>query len=107
MRLDIAVTRERVAYHVRNLKRPSRRTRAGNAVLPPRVRWLGCASSKGNIPEHRPSQGCPIRGGTGEVIRATDDDELVQKVEQHVDQAHPELVGKMSRDDVLAMAEEA
>jgi len=42
----------------------------------------------------------------GEVIRATSDDELVLKVEQHVSQAHPELVGKMSRDDVLAMAEE-
>ena len=43
----------------------------------------------------------------GEVIRAASDDELVQKVGQHVDQAHPELVGKMSRDDILAMAEEA
>ena len=43
----------------------------------------------------------------GEVIRADSDDELVQKVGGHVDQAHPELVGKMSRDDILAMAEEA
>lgn len=43
----------------------------------------------------------------GEVIRADGDDELVSKVEHHVGEAHPELVGKMSRDDVLAMAEEA
>ena len=43
----------------------------------------------------------------GEVVRADNDDELVQKVEAHVNQAHPELVGKMSRDDILAMAEEA
>ena len=43
----------------------------------------------------------------GEVVRAADDDELVQKVEHHVGEAHPELVGKMSRDDILAMAEEA
>ena len=43
----------------------------------------------------------------GEVVRAASDDELVEKVEQHVGQAHPELVGKMSRDDILAMAEEA
>ena len=43
----------------------------------------------------------------GEVIRATSDDELVQSVERHVEQAHPQLVGKMSRDDILAMAEEA
>ena len=34
-------------------------------------------------------------------------DELVQKVERHVGEAHPELVGKLSREDVLAMAEEA
>ena len=43
----------------------------------------------------------------GEVVHAASDDELVEKVNQHVGQAHPELVGKMSRDDILAMAEEA
>jgi predicted small metal-binding protein len=43
----------------------------------------------------------------GDVIRADDNDELVTKVEQHVGEAHPELVGKMSRDDILAMAEES
>ena len=43
----------------------------------------------------------------GEVVRAASDDELVQEVERHVDRAHPELVGKMSRDDILGMAEEA
>ena len=42
----------------------------------------------------------------GEVIHAASDDELVAKVEQHVRQAHAELVGKLSREDVLAMAEE-
>ncbi len=34
-------------------------------------------------------------------------DELVQKVERHVGEAHPELVGKLSCEDVPAMAEEA
>ena len=43
----------------------------------------------------------------GEVVRAETDNELVQKVERHVAQAHPELVGKLSREDVLGMAEEA
>ena len=41
----------------------------------------------------------------GEVIKA--EDELVRKVEQHVTEARPELAGKMSREDVLAMAEDA
>jgi predicted small metal-binding protein len=43
----------------------------------------------------------------GQVVRADTDDELVQNVEAHVAQHHPELVGKMTREDVLAMSEEA
>ena len=43
----------------------------------------------------------------GQTVRADNDDELVSKVEGHVQQDHPELVGKLSREDVLAMAEEA
>ena len=42
----------------------------------------------------------------GETVRADSDDELVAKVERHVGEAHPELVGKMGRDDILGMAEE-
>jgi hypothetical protein len=42
----------------------------------------------------------------GEVVRAETDDELVGKVERHVGESHPELVGKLSRKDVLGMAEE-
>jgi predicted small metal-binding protein len=43
----------------------------------------------------------------GEVVRAESDDELVERVVEHVGRDHPELVGKLTRDDVLAMAEEA
>lgn len=42
----------------------------------------------------------------GEVVRAETEDELVEKVDRHVKEKHPELVGKLSRADVLAMAEE-
>ena len=42
----------------------------------------------------------------GQVVRAESDDELVSAVSSHVEAAHPELVGRMSRDDILAMAEE-
>lgn len=41
----------------------------------------------------------------GQVVRAEDDDQLVARVEEHVNRDHPELVGKLSREDVLAMAE--
>jgi hypothetical protein len=43
----------------------------------------------------------------GAVVRAETDDELVDRVGRHVEEAHPELVGKLSRGDVLGLAEEA
>jgi predicted small metal-binding protein len=42
----------------------------------------------------------------GEVIRADDDDELVALVSAHVERDHPDLVGELSREDVLAMSAE-
>jgi hypothetical protein len=38
------------------------------------------------------------------VIRGENDDELLANVERHVAEAHPELVGKFSREDILAAA---
>jgi predicted small metal-binding protein len=43
----------------------------------------------------------------GTTVRGETDDELVSNVEAHVQSDHPEMVGKMSREDVLGMAEEA
>ena len=42
----------------------------------------------------------------GANIRADSDDELVSKVEEHAQERHPELVGKMSREQILGMAVE-
>ncbi len=42
----------------------------------------------------------------GEVVRADDDEELIVKVERHVSQSHPDLVEKISREDILSIAEE-
>ncbi len=43
----------------------------------------------------------------GFVVRGTDDDELVRNAEEHINRDHPELVGKMSRDHLPGMAEDA
>lgn len=43
----------------------------------------------------------------GQVIRGENDEELVERAQQHINENHPELVGKLTRDDVLGMAEEA
>jgi hypothetical protein len=42
----------------------------------------------------------------GVVIRGEDDDELLANVERHVGDAHPDLVGRLSPEDVLANAGE-
>jgi predicted small metal-binding protein len=46
---------------------------------------------------------CPC----GETVRGDNDDELVTNVEAHVQDKHPEMVGTMTRDQILGMAEEA
>jgi hypothetical protein len=43
----------------------------------------------------------------GQVVRGDTDEALVANAEAHMRQDHPDLVGKVSRDDLLAMAEEA
>jgi predicted small metal-binding protein len=38
----------------------------------------------------------------GFVMRGETDDELAAQVERHIAEAHPDLVGKLSRSDLLA-----
>lgn len=42
----------------------------------------------------------------GYVARGQTDDEVVAKLEAHVREEHPDLVGKVARKDVLAWIEE-
>ena len=42
----------------------------------------------------------------GYTVRGRDDDELVANAEQHVAATHPDLDGKVSREQFLAMAED-
>jgi predicted small metal-binding protein len=42
----------------------------------------------------------------GYVVEGEDDDELWEKAQAHIRQDHPDLVGKVSREDILAQAEE-
>ncbi|MFL5951466.1 MAG: DUF1059 domain-containing protein [Gaiellaceae bacterium] len=46
---------------------------------------------------------CPC----GETVRGESDDELVTNVEGHVQDKHPDMVGTMSREQILGMAQEA
>ena len=43
----------------------------------------------------------------GQVVRGETDDELVTNAEAHINANHPDLVGKLSREDLLGMAEAA
>jgi predicted small metal-binding protein len=44
---------------------------------------------------------CPC----GQTLRGDSDDELVANVEQHVQEHHPDMVGTMSREKILGMAQ--
>jgi predicted small metal-binding protein len=43
----------------------------------------------------------------GYVVKGEDDDELWEKAQAHLRTDHPDLVGKVSREDILAQAEES
>ena len=43
----------------------------------------------------------------GYVIRGETHDEVVELAEAHIKEVHPDLIGKISREDFLAMAEES
>jgi hypothetical protein len=45
-----------------------------------------------------------LRCPCGEVIDADDDDELVASAQRHLGVEHPELAGKYTREDILALA---
>jgi predicted small metal-binding protein len=42
----------------------------------------------------------------GYAVKGEDDDELWQNAQEHIREDHPDLVGKVSREDLLAQAEE-
>jgi hypothetical protein len=42
----------------------------------------------------------------GKVVEGKDDDELWEEAQTHLAADHPDLVGKVSREDILAQAEE-
>ncbi|MFZ1879987.1 MAG: hypothetical protein WAU41_07470 [Gaiellaceae bacterium] len=42
----------------------------------------------------------------GKLVEGKDDDELWEKAQAHLAADHPELVGQVSREDLLAQAEE-
>ena len=42
----------------------------------------------------------------GYIVRGKDDEELLDKVEKHIAEQHPDLVGTITREDMLSMAEE-
>jgi predicted small metal-binding protein len=43
----------------------------------------------------------------GYVARGETEEELLAEAERHIRSDHPDLVGRVSREDLLAMAEEA
>jgi hypothetical protein len=55
---------------------------------------------------HRARRSKRINCVCGKVVEGEDDDELWEKAQAHLAEDHPDLVGKVSREDILAQAEE-
>ena len=53
-----------------------------------------------------PSEGKRINCVCGRVVEGKNDDELWERAQEHLAADHPDLVGKVSREDILAQAEE-
>jgi predicted small metal-binding protein len=47
-----------------------------------------------------------IKCDCGKIVRGETDDELLANAEQHIREDHPDLVGKIPPESLLAMAEE-
>ena len=47
-----------------------------------------------------------IKCECGYVVRGDSDAQLVDHAERHIQESHPDLVGSVSREDLLAMAED-
>jgi predicted small metal-binding protein len=43
----------------------------------------------------------------GQIVRGATEDEVIRAAEEHIKRDHPELGGKITRDDLLAMSETA
>ena len=41
----------------------------------------------------------------GEVVRAETEEDLIALVQRHLAEQHPDLVGRLTREDILAMSE--
>ena len=57
------------------------------------------------ITANREEESMLVNCECGQAIRAEDEEELVARVEEHVNEHHPDLVGKLGREEILAMAE--
>ena len=47
-----------------------------------------------------------IKCSCGKIVRGETDDELLANADQHIREDHPDVVGKISHADLLAMAEQ-
>ena len=53
-----------------------------------------------------PDIGKRINCVCGKIVEGRDDDELWERAQEHLAADHPDLVGKVSREDILAQAED-
>ena len=78
------------------------------AELDPSSRFLPRHNAKllPRLTRDNPGMAYVISCDCGYVSRGETEDELVEEAIRHIDEVHPEMAGAVSRDDLVAMAEE-
>ena len=84
---------------------PGRR-RQGFAKIAATTAWHDPVVPKSGTDPEEAEMGKVINCECGHVVRGDTEDELIANAEAHVHRDHPDLVGKITRDDLLGMAEE-
>ncbi len=80
---------------------------AGATALAPSLARPTCTRGEAyDAPVERSTIVKRINCVCGKVVEGKDDVELWEKAQAHLAADHPDLVGKVSRDDILAQAEE-
>ena len=81
------------------------RVGAADSKVSPTFPEFRSATMRPSYSEEKPMRKV-INCECGEAVRGNSDEELIAAVRTHISQHHPDLVGKLSEQDILSMSEE-
>jgi hypothetical protein len=93
--------------HFTSFRRPSNLSARRRRALGGSANWRSTLHSARRARTEQGAVAKVINCECGQVVRGESDEELIRNAEQQINLDHPALVGKILRDDLLALAEAA